>query len=239
MTQFENICRKTDSEFGFTYYMVKHPKWYGFTDTIEIDGSRGQWVAKTWKGLGRLDQQRLRRQADEYEVKLTDVSDDFTVVSGEVHPRMSIIAEAKTLKELDAKLTGEVVRKVIEDGNVFYHYMMEKLDPAFGGGIYKSDKKMSAALEVANSMKRVEDEQLAASHCVGEVTAIADQLNGMIEDGSLGFTKDDERIEAYYQKLDALEAASSKARRAIAKLQHSKSKVERQQRRLDAMKEGA
>lgn len=135
MTQFENICRKTDSQHGFTYYMVKNPKCWGFTDTVEIDGSRGHWIAKTWKGLGRLDQQRLRRQADYYKVKLTDVSDDFTVVAGEVQPRMSIIAEAKTLKELDAKLTGEIVRKVIEDGNVFYLDMMEKLDPAFGGGI--------------------------------------------------------------------------------------------------------
>ena len=121
MTDFVNIERR--SEEGFTYYTLKCD-----SGVIEIDGQRGDWCARHWQGLPLHHINDLRNKARAAGVRLSEVSDLFKSQHDdkpfEDYPISEVIATGKTLKELDLKLTDELVGQIEVDGLELYNDLM-------------------------------------------------------------------------------------------------------------------
>lgn len=120
MTDFVNIERR--SQDGLTYYTLKCD-----SGVIEIEGQRGDWYARHWQGLPLHLINNLRNKARAAGVRLSEVSDLFKAHHNKPHedyPICEEIATGKTLKELDLKLTDELVGKIEADGLELYHKLM-------------------------------------------------------------------------------------------------------------------
>lgn len=121
MTDFINIERR--SQDGLTYYTLKCD-----SGVIEIEGQRGDWYARHWQGLPLHLINNLRNKARAAGVRLSEVSDLFKSQHDDKpfddYPIPEEIATAKTLQELDRKLTDELVGKIEADGLELYHKLM-------------------------------------------------------------------------------------------------------------------
>jgi hypothetical protein len=121
MTDFVNIERR--SQDGLTYYTLKCD-----SGVIEIEGMRGDWYARHWQGLPLHLINNLRNKALAAGVRLSEVSDLFKSAHDDKpfndYPICEEIATGKTLKELDLKLTHELVGKIEADGLELYHKLM-------------------------------------------------------------------------------------------------------------------